>query len=565
MSDNNLPESDPINPSREEIMAVSLVSRRAFVTCILMVVLTPLGVAGDAWPLWGGGAERNHVSSVKGLPDAFVPIKDAAEGADSTQPTNVRWVARLGSNAYGNPTIADGRVFVGTDDRLLNTDSTRFKSAKGGMVQCFDEQNGGLLWQLVIPERTELPKEVWFVHQYLGVCSSPAVDGNRVYVITGGGDILCLDVKGQADGNDGPFVDEATYMVPKGKPPVELTDKDGDIIWRFDPMDELGVRYHDTASCSVFIDGDFVYTGTSNGCDGPHKTILSPDAPSLIVLDKHTGRLVASDNEKIGRRMWHCLWSPPSMGVVNGKKLVFFGGGDGIVYAFEAVEKAADEPFHLKKVWSYNGNPPEFLYRDGKLIPYYEGDKRKSYSTNKNDGKFLGPNQIIGSPVFHDNRVYLAMGQDPAHGRGRGLLHCIDATQTGDITESGCLWKYEGIERTLSTPVVAKGLLYCPDLSGKLHCLDAKTGEVYYVFDTATETWGGPLVADSKVFMGTKNHFWVFAEGKKPNVLSQTRLSTPAYSTPVAANGTLFIMSKKFLWAVAKEADADAAKTLAGE
>ena len=76
---------------------------------------------------------------------------------------------------------------------------------------------------------------------------------------------------------------------------------------------------------------------------------------------------------------------------------------------------------------------------------------------------------------------------------------------------------------------------------------------------------GGPLVADGKVLMGTKNHFWVFAEGKKPEVLSQTRLSTPAYSTPVAANGTLFIMSKKFLWAVAKDANADAAKTLARE
>jgi outer membrane protein assembly factor BamB len=82
--------------------------------------------------------------------------------------------------------------------------------------------------------------------------------------------------------------------------------------------------------------------------------------------------------------------------------------------------------------------------------------------------------------VFQDNRVFLAVGQDPEHGEGPGQLHCIDATKTGDITESGKVWNRGGqdFHRTLSTVAVADGLVYASDLSGFLYCLDEKTGQL---------------------------------------------------------------------------------------
>jgi len=104
---------------------------------------------------------------------------------------------------------------------------------------------------------------------------------------------------------------------------------------------------------------------------------------------------MATDNEKIGTRPYHAQWTSPSSGKVGDKTLIFSGGGDGICYAFEALEGLPAEPVHLKKVWSYDCNPREYKFRDGKLIPYYEGDKRKSYSTNKNDGKYIGPSQVF--------------------------------------------------------------------------------------------------------------------------------------------------------------------------
>ena len=155
--------------------------------------------------------------------------------------------------------------------------------------------------------------------------------------------------------------------------------------------------------------------------------------------------------------------------------------------------------------------------------------------------------------VFYQDSVYVAVGQDPAHGRGRGVLHCIDARKTGDITETGRVWAYDGIERTIATAAVGDGLVYVPDLAGRLHCLDADTGECYWVYDLKAETWGGPLIADGKLYIGNKRMFFVMATGREPKLLSEVRLGNPIYSTPVAANGTVYIASQHHLWAVAKK------------
>ena len=490
------------------------------------------------------------VSREKGLPESFEPDKEKAtdQGNNGEKAKNVKWMARLGTFAYGNPTVANGRVFVGTDVQTLRA-NPRFKYTRGGLIKCFDEASGELLWQLPIPERRRLPAGTHFGHQHIGVCSSPTVDGDSVYVVTSAGDIVCLDVHGQADGNSGPFMDEARYMAGSGKPPVELNDKDGDIIWRFDPIDELGVCPHDAASCSALIVGQMLYVGTSNGVDKPHKKVLAPLAPSLIVLDKATGQLVATDNEKIGTRLYHAQWASPSSGRVGDGTLVFFGGGDGICYAFEALTGRPEKPVHLKKVWSYDGNPPEYKFRDGKPIPYYQGDKRKANSPNKNDGNYIGPSQIIATPVFHEGRVYVAIGQDPAHGRGKGMFHCIDASKTGDITATGMVWTYDGLDRSIATAAIADGLVYVVDIAGRLHCLDAQTGKCCWVYETNDEAWGGPLVADGKLYFGNRKRFYIMVAGREPKMLSTLRMSAPVYSTPIVANSVLYVASNRYLWA----------------
>ena len=57
--------------------------------------------SGD-WPMWGGTPDRNMVSNMKGLPLEW----------DIKTKKNVKWVADLGSQSYGNPVVAGGMVFV---------------------------------------------------------------------------------------------------------------------------------------------------------------------------------------------------------------------------------------------------------------------------------------------------------------------------------------------------------------------------------------------------------------------------------------------------------------------
>ena len=188
-------------------------------------------------------------SPAKGLPDHFEPGKPKPNSQDIDVKTakNVKWVATLGSQSFGNVVVAGGKVYVGT-----NNENPRDPQHVGdrSILMCFDEKTGEFLWQLVVPKLSQGKVNDW---ENLGLLSSPNVEGNRVYLVTSRCEVICLDTEGQANGNDGPFMDEAQYVVGPGKPKAKIGPKDADIIWRYDMMDELGVFPHNASNCSVLI------------------------------------------------------------------------------------------------------------------------------------------------------------------------------------------------------------------------------------------------------------------------------------------------------------------------
>ena len=143
----------------------------------------------------------------------------------------------------------------------------------------------------------------------LGLLSSPTIEDSRVYLVTTRCEVLCLTVEGMANGNHGPFKDEAKYVVKevildKGKPterrapPIPPGPKDADILWRYDIMDELGVFPHNASDGAPLVVGDSVYVNTSNGQDWTHSNIPSPNAPSLIAVNKFTGELAGGGRRR---------------------------------------------------------------------------------------------------------------------------------------------------------------------------------------------------------------------------------------------------------------------------
>ena len=352
-------------------------------------------------------------------------------------------------------------------------------------------------------------------------------------------------MNGQLDGNQG-YQDEAQYVVGPGVPPAKIGPKDADIIWVFDMMNELGVFPHNASNSSPLVIGDLVYVCTSNGQDWTHVNIPSPLSPSFIAVNKLTGKLAGEDDAGISKRIFHGQWSSPSAGVVNGKPLAFFGGGDGFVYAFDPkpVHDDKEDVSFLKTVFKADLNPPEYKVKDGKPIKYPDPE---------------GPNEINSTPVFYKNRVYVASGQDPEHGEGIGRLICLDATKTGDLTTSGVIWEYRGIHRTISTVSIdpATDLLFIGDFSGFVHCLDANTGKELWKHDMKAHMWGSTFLADGKVFVGDEDgDFVVLAATREKKLISETNLGSPIYSTPIVANGVMYVGTQTHLFAVHDSAKA---------
>ncbi len=510
------------------------ISRRWGMVCAVGLAALPLISTAADWPYWGRTSSRNMVSDEKGIASAWTPgeFKPSSEEIDMATTKNVKWIAKLGSQTYGNPTVSGGKVLVGTNNETPR--DPRFKGDRG-IVMCLDEKTGELIWQLAIPKLGTGKVSDW---EYLGICSSPAIDGDKVYIVSNRCEVLCLDINGMANGNDGEYKDEGQYYAEKGKPAVTPGAKDADILWRFDMREELGVFPHNITNCGPLIFGDKVVVTTSNGVDWTHTTIPNPKAPSLCMLDKNTGKLLGEEDSGVSAKTLHSNWSSAAYGSVNGKDMIIYGGGDGFLYGFSTETEKRDERDILKEVWKLDCNPPEYRAKNGKPLKYATYD---------------GPSEVIATPVFYNNRVYVPIGQDPEHGEGIGRMLCVDATN-GKV-----IWDNRDIKRSLCTPAIINGLVFAADFSGFVYCYDAETGKKYATYDTKSHIWGSTVVVEDKVYIGTEDgDVVILAADKTLKEIGKVDMKAPVYSSPVVANGALYIGTPTHLYAIAPPKTAQA-------
>ncbi len=222
--------------------------RNQILTAGVSLLLGASVVQAEDWPGWGGSDPgRNMYSTAKGLPSEFTPgeFKPNSEDIDLSTTKNVKWIAKLGSQTYGNPVEANGKILIGTNNATPRDD--RFKDDKS-ILLCLNAYDGGFLWQLTVPKLASGKVNDW---EYLGILSSPIVQDNKAYLVTNRCEVVCLDLDGQANGNQGPFMDEDQYVVGPGEKPVAVTKKDADILWHYEMMDELGVFPHNASNLSL--------------------------------------------------------------------------------------------------------------------------------------------------------------------------------------------------------------------------------------------------------------------------------------------------------------------------
>ena len=508
----------------------------------------PMADLARMWTVFGGSPSRIMVIAIdKNVPDEWTA------GKKKQNWQNIKWSAKLGSKAYGGPTVVGGKIFVGTNNAAPRNPRDRDPNKKHpttkepvpldkGVLMCFDEATGKFLWQHVNDKLASGLVHDWPLE---GICSTPEVQGDRLYYVSNRCTVVCLDVEGFANGNQGDQNEQ--YKDPT----------DADVIWSYDMMKELNVFPHNIAACSPLIIGDIVFVVTANGVDEDHINIPAPEAPSFIALDKKTGKLLWKDSSP-GKNIMHGQWSNPTYAEIGGQAQIIFPGGDGWLHAFE--------PKTGKPLWKFDCNPkkaPKYVLRG-------TGER----------------NDFIATPVVYENKIYIGLGQDPEHYSGIGHFYCIDpAGKTGDISSelvtkdnpdptkretkanpnSGQVWHYGGLNkdpnavrdfvfgRTMSTASVHDGLVYVAELDGYLHCLDAKTGQKYWDHDMKSAIWGSSLWVDGKVYVGTEDgDVHIFAHGKQKTVIRKVEMDEAVRSTPVVANGVLYIMTEFNLYAIKK-------------
>jgi outer membrane protein assembly factor BamB len=477
------------------------------------VLAAPVPNVEPAWPCFGGNGSRNNANLLaKNLPVEF------NLGLDDKNPVNLLWKADLGSRSYGQPVVSGGYILTGTNnDHPRNLRDTQLdgdgdlEAIDKGIMFCLEAKTGKFLWQAVhdkLPsgQVSDWPRE--------GIFSSPFVDGNRVYYTSNRCELVCVDLKGFSDGNQGSMDEQ--YTDPS----------DADVIWKVDMMKDYGVFPHNLAICSPLVVGDAVFVITANGVDEGHIKIPAPDAPSFMAFEKLTGKLLWKDNSP-GKNIMHTQGSSPAY-AAEPVPQVIFPGGDGWLYAFE--------PKTGKLLWKFDGNPKDSKYELG-------GAGTKS--------------DFIAMPVIHNGKLFIGTGQDPEHFSGVAHLWCIDLAKAvkfgkvnrgadvspvndnfdpkAEVNKSSALeWHYGGEEkrkfaffdfsfgRTMSNVVVVGDVLYVSELMGYLHCLDARTGKRYWLYDTRSSIWGSPLYADGRIYLGTEGgELFVFDHQAKPITLDE--------------------------------------------
>jgi outer membrane protein assembly factor BamB len=225
------------------------------------------------------------------------------------------------------------------------------------------------------------------------------------------------------------------------------------------------------------------------------------------------------------------------VGYIGTKPQIFFAAGNGFLYAFEPLHQPSS-PGHvqtLRKLWQFDFDPT--------------APKENVHRFNQNRRE--GPSNFYGMPVFQEGRVYLAGGGDLFWGKNEAWLKCIAATNINGTTNTAEVWSYPLEKHVFSTPAIYNGMVFISDCGRKMHCVDAQNGKPIWTHDIKGEVWASPLVVDGKIYLGTREgEFYVFAAAREKQLLHQTNLGDKISATATAANGTLFLATMSYLYAI---------------
>lgn len=225
-------------------------------------------------------------------------------------------------------------------------------------------------------------------------------------------------------------------------------------------------------------------------------------------------------------------YSSPAISVLNGQAALVFGAGDGGVWALQ--------PRTGQEIWHYD------LARRGLNV----------------------------APLIDGDTIYMNHGEENMGDATMGAVVAINGALSGDVTQSGEMWRIKERVAGRSSPLLIDGKLYLMDDAAALWIIDPKTGkQIVYENGQAVEGDGrrpnkklgtsmfsNPIYADGKIFAITTNGRCYILQPTAENkegvkVLSQARLEGEVNGSPIISHGKLFIPTSECMYCVG-QADA---------
>ena len=245
---------------------------------------------------------------------------------------------------------------------------------------------------------------------------------------------------------------------------------------------------------------------------GPHGKGLH----RFMAMNKLTGEVIWW-SEPSGKPL-DTTYSVPVVAEIGGQRLLIAGLADGAVHAMKV---STGEP-----VWKFR----------------------------------LSKRGLNSSVIVDGNRVYACHGEENLDTTEMGRVVCIDGSLSGDITDTGEIWRYDGSEFGYTSPILAKGNLYVCDNAANIYCLDAKNGKSKWQFNYGNTGKGSGVYADGKIYIGDTTGSWVILE---PSETECKKLDGDAfrikdgspdevYGSPAVVNGRVILPTNTQIFCIGK-------------
>ena len=475
------------------------------------------------WNQWGGGPHRNNVSESKNIPTTWNVKKG----------TNIKWVAQLGSQTYGNPIIANGKVYVGTNNGAGHL--ARYPAEEDlGVLLCFDEATGKFLWQHSSEKLSTGRVHDWPLQ---GICAAALAEGDRVWFVSSRGEVRCLDTEGYYDNeDDSPIQNEWARLFNINKLDDASKDQMVPAVTALNQgqlnktmLESLTAAGMPIEGSATFVEGNkWSFTAKSNGAERKFKAQM--EGPKLAVY-----KLISTEDKEEADVVWvldmmkelnisqhnMCNCSLTVMG-----DMLFVNTSNGVDEGHLNLPQPAAASFivvnkHTGEVqWTDNspganvlhgqwsspayaeiGGVPQVIFGggDGWLYAFdSRGDNGKAkllwkFDCNPKESKYLlggraTRNHLIGTPVVYKDRVYIGVGEDPEHGEGEGHLWCVDATKRGDVSPTLVFNKADGFKE----PIPHKRLQSCEPDKGDVERPNPNSAVVWH-YDSYDKNKNGKI------------------------------------------------------------------------